>query len=74
MAQINNNQDVYGHEHYTSTFIIRIGDRINFVINNGWGPYLYVLLFMRRSYGHIKFMNVLFLFILGNYLMRIYKH
>jgi hypothetical protein len=35
MACANGNQDVDGHECYTSTFIIRISDRINFVINNG---------------------------------------
>jgi hypothetical protein len=35
IAQINGNQDVDGHERYTSTFIITISDRINFVINNG---------------------------------------
>jgi hypothetical protein len=50
-----------------------ISDRINFVINNGWGPYLCVLLYARQSYGHIMIMNVLFLFILDNYLMSIYK-
>jgi hypothetical protein len=35
MARVNCNQDVDGHEHPTSTFIIKIGDRINFVTNNG---------------------------------------
>jgi hypothetical protein len=35
MARVNGNQDVDGHEHPTSTFIIKIGDRINFVTNNG---------------------------------------
>jgi hypothetical protein len=34
VAQINGNQDVDGYECYTSTFIIGISDRINFVINN----------------------------------------
>jgi hypothetical protein len=32
MAHDNGNQDVDGHERHTSTFIIRISDRINFVI------------------------------------------
>jgi hypothetical protein len=35
MACDNGNQDVDGPEHHTSIFIIRISDRINFVINNG---------------------------------------
>jgi hypothetical protein len=35
MARVNTNQDVDGHELPASTFIIRISDRINFVINNG---------------------------------------
>jgi hypothetical protein len=35
MARVNGNQVVDGHERRTSTFIIRISDRINFVINNG---------------------------------------
>jgi hypothetical protein len=35
MARVNGNQDVDGHERHTSTFIISISDRINFVINNG---------------------------------------
>jgi hypothetical protein len=35
MACANGNQNVDGHEHRTSRFIIRISDRINFVINNG---------------------------------------
>jgi hypothetical protein len=35
MARVNGNQDVDGHERYTPRFIIRISDRINFVINNG---------------------------------------
>jgi hypothetical protein len=35
MARGNGNQDVDGHERCTSKFIIRISDRINFVINNG---------------------------------------
>jgi hypothetical protein len=35
MARDNGNQDVDGHECYTSKFIIRISDRIKFVINNG---------------------------------------
>jgi hypothetical protein len=35
MAHVNENQDVDGHEGRTSRFIIRISDRINFVINNG---------------------------------------
>jgi hypothetical protein len=35
MAHVNVNQDVDGHECPTSTFIIRIRDRIDFVINNG---------------------------------------
>jgi hypothetical protein len=35
MARDNGNQDVDGHEHRTSKFIIRISDIINFVINNG---------------------------------------
>jgi hypothetical protein len=73
MARDNGNQDVDGHEHRTSTFIIRISDRINFVINNGLGSYLCVLLSARQSYGHIMIMNSLFLFILDNYLMNIYK-
>jgi hypothetical protein len=65
---------VDGHERPISTFIIRINDRINFVINNGWEPYLCILLFVRQSYGHIMIMNALFLFILDSYLMSIYKH
>jgi hypothetical protein len=40
-----------------------ISDGINFVINNGWWPYLCALLFARQSYGHIMIINVLFLFI-----------
>jgi hypothetical protein len=68
------NQKLDGHERATSTFIIRISDGIKFLINNGVGPYLCVLLFMRQSYGHIMIMNVLFLFILDNYVMSIYKH
>jgi hypothetical protein len=74
MVCVNWNQVVDGHEHRTSTFIIKISDRINFVINNGWGPYLFVLIFARQSYGHIMIMNSLFLFILDNYVMSIYKH
>jgi hypothetical protein len=35
MARDNDNQVVDGHERPTSTFIIRISDRINFVMNNG---------------------------------------
>jgi hypothetical protein len=35
MARNNGNQDDDGHECPTSTFIIWISDRINFVINNG---------------------------------------
>jgi hypothetical protein len=35
LAHANGNQDVDGHERYTSIFIIRISGRINFVINNG---------------------------------------
>jgi hypothetical protein len=35
MTRVNGNQDVDGHERYTSTFIIRTSDRINFVNNNG---------------------------------------
>jgi hypothetical protein len=35
---------------------------------------LCVLLFARQSYGHIMIMNALFLFILDNYLMSIYKY
>jgi hypothetical protein len=35
MARANGNQDVDGHEHHTFKFIIKISDRINFVINNG---------------------------------------
>jgi hypothetical protein len=35
MAQINGNQVVDGHASPTSTSIIRIGDGIDFVINNG---------------------------------------
>jgi hypothetical protein len=70
---VHDNGNVDGHEHRTSTFIIRIGDRINFVINNGGGPYLSVLLSTRQSYGHIMIMNSLFLFILDNCLMSIYK-
>jgi hypothetical protein len=35
MARGNGNQDVDGHAHRTSRFIIMINDRINFVINNG---------------------------------------
>jgi hypothetical protein len=34
VAQINGNQDVDAHERLTSIFIIRISDRIDFVINN----------------------------------------
>jgi hypothetical protein len=66
VAQINGNQDVDGHKLYTSRFIIRISGRVNFVINNGKGPYLCVLRFTRQIYGHIMIMNVLFLFILDN--------
>jgi hypothetical protein len=69
----NGNQDIDGHERHTSTFIISISDRIYFVINNGWGPYLCVLLLARQSYGHIMIMNVLFLFIFDYCLMSIYK-
>jgi hypothetical protein len=47
MARVIGNQVVDGHERRTSRFIIRIIDRINFVINNGWGPYLCVLLSAR---------------------------
>jgi hypothetical protein len=43
------------------------------MINNGWGPHLFVLLSARQSYGHIMIMNSLFLLILDNYLMTIYK-
>jgi hypothetical protein len=35
MTRVNRNQVVDGHERRTSTFIIRISDIINFVINNG---------------------------------------
>jgi hypothetical protein len=35
MARADGNQDVDGHECYTSGFIIKISDRIKFVINNG---------------------------------------
>jgi hypothetical protein len=35
MAHANFNQDIDGHERRTSRFIIRISDRINFVISNG---------------------------------------
>jgi hypothetical protein len=35
MVRDNGNQDVDGHEHSISTFIIKISDRVNFVINNG---------------------------------------
>jgi hypothetical protein len=35
MERDNGNQDVDGHEHHTSRFIIKISDKINFVINNG---------------------------------------
>jgi hypothetical protein len=35
MAHDNGNQDVDGHERRTSRFIIRISDRINYMINNG---------------------------------------
>jgi hypothetical protein len=35
---------------------------------------LCVLLFARQSYGHIMIMNSLFLFILDNCLMSMYKH
>jgi hypothetical protein len=35
IARENGNHDVDGHERRTSTFIIMISDRINFVINNG---------------------------------------
>jgi hypothetical protein len=35
MARVIGNQVVDGHERRTSRFIIRIIDRINFVINNG---------------------------------------
>jgi hypothetical protein len=67
------NKFVDGHERPTSKFIIRISDRINFVINNGCSPYLCVLLLARQSYGHIMIMNALFLFILDNYVIIIYK-
>jgi hypothetical protein len=70
----NGNQVVDGHERPTSTFIMRISDRIIFVINNCLGSYLCVLLFARQSYGHIMIMNALFFFILDNYVMSIYKH
>jgi hypothetical protein len=73
MARVNGKQDVDGHERHTFTFIISISDRIHFVINNGRGPYLSVLLSARQSYGHIMIMNSLFLFILDKCLMRIYK-
>jgi hypothetical protein len=73
MARANGNQDVDGHECYPSTFIINISDIINFMINNGWGPYLCVLRFARQSHGHIMIMNALFLFIFYNCLMSIYK-
>jgi hypothetical protein len=73
MVRDNGNQIIDGHEHPTSIFIIRIVDWIDFVINNGWGPYVCVLLFARQSYGHIMIMNILFLFILYNYLMSNYK-
>jgi hypothetical protein len=43
------------------------------MINNGWRPYLCILLSARQSYGHIMIMNLLFLFILDNCLMSIYK-
>jgi hypothetical protein len=45
MARVNRDQDVDGHECRTSRFIIRISDRINFVINNGRGPYFVCLAF-----------------------------
>jgi hypothetical protein len=48
MARDNGNQDVGGHECRTSTFIIKISDRINFVIHNGRGPYLCVLLLREK--------------------------
>jgi hypothetical protein len=64
MVRINSKQDVDGHERHTSTFIIRINDGINFVINIGQRPYLCVLLFARQSYGHIMIMNLLFLMII----------
>jgi hypothetical protein len=35
IAHDNGNQDIDGHERRTSRFIIRISDRIDFVINNG---------------------------------------
>jgi hypothetical protein len=35
MARDNGNQSVDGHEIYTSRFIVRIIDRLNFMINNG---------------------------------------
>jgi hypothetical protein len=35
MARDNDNQDIDGHERRTSRFIIRISDRINFMMNNG---------------------------------------
>jgi hypothetical protein len=35
MAQIKGNQHVDGHERPTSTYIMRINDGIDFVINNG---------------------------------------
>jgi hypothetical protein len=34
-AQIDGNQDVDDHKRLTSTFVIRISDRVNFMINNG---------------------------------------
>jgi hypothetical protein len=43
------------------------------MINNGWGPHLCVLLFVRQIYGYIMIMNSLFLFILDKCLMSIYK-
>jgi hypothetical protein len=63
MARVSGNQDVDGHECRISTFIIKISDRINFVIYNGWGPYLYVLLFARQSYGHIMVMNMYYYYL-----------
>jgi hypothetical protein len=35
MARDNGDQDIDGHKCPTSTFIIKISDRINFMINNG---------------------------------------
>jgi hypothetical protein len=35
MVRANDNKNVDGHERCTSRFIIRISDRLNFVINKG---------------------------------------